>query len=146
MRTKRRYKVWIIAAGVIVLGLTAGGLIAARILSRRFEPYVRQQALDYLRKRFEADVELRSLHVRLPKLSPIRLLMTRGRGSITRVDGEDLNMRRQGRSDQPPIFVIRKFAFEIDLGKLFDETRTVPLIVLDGMEIRVPPKEPFAYR
>jgi len=139
MRTKRRYKVWIIAAGVIVLGLTAGGLIAARILSRRFEPYVRQQALDYLRNRFAADVELRSLHVRLPKLSPIRLLMTRGRGSITRVDGDGLNVRMQGRSDQPPIFAIRKFAFEIDLGKLFDDTRTVPLVVLDGMEIRVPP-------
>jgi hypothetical protein len=125
---------------VIVLGLAAGGLIAAQILSRRFEPYVREQALDYLRKRFAADVELRTLHVRLPRMAPIRLLMTRGRGSIMRVDGEGLNVRLQGRSDLPPVFAIRKFAFEIDLGKPFDTARTVPLIVLDGMEIQVPPR------
>src|SRR5215831_9476380 len=106
MLTKRRYRAWLIGAGVFVLGLTGGGLIAGRFLSRRFEPYVREQALDYLRQRFAADVELHALHVRLPRMSPVRLLMTRGRGSITRVDGEGLNVRLQGRSDLPPIFAI----------------------------------------
>jgi hypothetical protein len=43
---------------------------------------------------------------------------------ITRVDGEGLTMRLRGRPDLPPIFAIPKFAFEIDLGKLFDATRT----------------------
>lgn len=140
MPTKRKYKLWLMAAGLAVLMLAAAGVIAARILSRRFEPYVREQAIEYLKKRFASEVELRAVHVRLPQTSPLRLLMTRGRGGITRVDGEGLTMRLQGRADLPPIFAIRKFAFEIDLGKLFDATRTVPLVVLNGMEIHVPPR------
>ena len=128
------------AAGVAILMLAAGGVIAARILSRRFEPYVREQAIEYLKKRFASEVELRALHVRLPQTSPLRLLMMRGRGGLSRVDGDGLIMRLHGRPDLPPIFSIRKFTFEIDLGKLFDATRTVPLVVLDGMEIHVPPR------
>jgi hypothetical protein len=120
--------------------LAAAAVIAARILSRHFEPYVREQAIEYLKKRFASDVELRALHVRLPQTSPLRLLITRGRGGITRVDGEGLTMRLKGRPDLPPVFAIRKFAFDIDIGKLFDATRTVPLVVLDGMQINVPPR------
>ena len=30
--------------------------------------------------------------------------------------------------------------FQMDIGKLLDETRTMPLVVLDGMEIHVPPR------
>ncbi len=115
-------------------------MVAARILSRRFEPYVREQTVEYLKKRFASDVELGALHVRLPRTSPLRLLRTRGRGEITRVEGEGLTMRLLGRPELPPVFAIRKFTFEIDLGKLFDPTRTVPLVVLDGMEINVPPR------
>jgi hypothetical protein len=140
MRTKRKYKLWLIAAGLAVLVLAAAGVIAARILSRRFEPYVRAQAIEYLKKRFGSDVELRALHVRLPRMSPLRLLTTRGRGSIARVEGAALTMRLQGRPELPPVIAIRKFAFEIDPGKLFDATRTVPLVVIDGMEIHVPPR------
>lgn len=140
MRTKRKYKVWLLTAGLAVLMLAAAGVIAARILSRRFEPYVREQAVEYLKKRFASEVELRALHVRLPKTSPLRLLMTRGRGGTARVDGEGLAIRLASRPDLPPIFVVRKFTFQIDLGKLFDPIRTVPLVVLDGMEIHVPPR------
>lgn len=128
------------AAGAAVLVLVAAGVIAANILSRRFEPYVRQQAIEYLQKRFGSDVELRALRVRLPRMSPWRLLTTRGRGSIARVDGEGLTMRLRGRPELPPIFAIRKFAFEIDPGKLMDATRTVPLVTLHGMEIHIPPR------
>ncbi len=140
MHTKRKYKLWVIAAGLVLLILGAAGLITARILSRRFEPYIREQAVEYLKKRFASEVELRALHVRLPRTSPLRLLMTRGRGVITHVDGEGLTMRLRGRPELPPIFAIRKFAFEIDPGKLFEATRTVRLVVLDGMQINVPPR------
>ncbi len=140
MPTKRKYKLWLVGSGLALLMLAAAGVIAARILSLRFEPYVREQAVEYLKNRFASEVELRALRVRLPRTSPLRLLMTRGRGGITRVDGEGLTMRLQRRPDLPPIFAIRKFAFEIDLGKLFDATRAVPLVELDGVEIHVPPR------
>jgi hypothetical protein len=125
---------------VVVLALAAAGIIAARQLSRRFEPYVRQQAIDYLEKRFAAQVELRALRVHPPKTSLLRLLLSRGRGGIARVDGEGLTLRLRDRADLPPVFSIPRFAFELDLGKLFDATRTVPLVTLDGMEIHVPPR------
>jgi hypothetical protein len=140
MPTKRKYKILLAAAGVLILVLGAAGVMAARFLSRRFEPYVREQAISYLKTRFASDVELRALHIRLPQTSRLRLLRTRGRGGIARVNGEGLTMRLQGRPDLPPIFVVRRFAFEIDIGKLFDATRTVPLLVIDGMEIHVPPR------
>jgi hypothetical protein len=123
-----------------VLVLAAAGLVAARVLSRRFEPFIRAQAIEYLQNRFASDVELRDLRVRLPQMSPLRLLMTGGHGMIARVDGGGLTMRLRDRPGLPPIFAIRKFAFEIDPGKLFEATRTVPLVVLDGMEIHVPPR------
>src|SRR5215831_3486582 len=109
--------------------LGAASVIAARIFSRRFEPYLREQAVEYLRRRFASEVELRALHVRLPRTSPVHLLMTRG-GHLTRVDGEGLTVRLRGRPELPPVFVIRKFSFDIDLGKLFDATGRVPLVTL----------------
>jgi hypothetical protein len=140
MRTKRKYKILLVALGLFIIVVVAAGVIAARILSRRFEPYVREQAVAYLRERFDSDVDLRSLHVQLPRTSPLRLLRTRGRGGVARVDGEGLTMRLRGRSGQPPLFSIRRFSFQFDIGKLFDPTRTVNLVVLDGMEIHLPPR------
>ena len=56
------------AAIVVFIGL----IIAGSILSRRIEPYIRQQAEQYLRTKFRADVQISALHVGLPKLSPLR--------------------------------------------------------------------------
>jgi hypothetical protein len=139
--TKRKYKVWLAGAGVAVVLIAAAGVIAARILARRFEPYVREQVIAYLKNRFESEVELRALRVHLPQTSPLRLLMTRGRGVVAHVNGEGLTLRLRGRLDLPPILTIRKVAFEIDLGKLFDPTRTIPLVALEGTEIQVPPRD-----
>ena len=128
------------AVAVAVLILGAASVIAAHILSGRFEPFIRSQAVDYLKKRFAGDVELRALHVRMPRSSLLRLLLRRTGGGLAHVNGEGLSVRLHGRPDLPPIFTIRKFTFEIDPGKFMLPTRTVPLVVLDGMEIHVPPR------
>jgi len=67
-------------------------------------------------------------------------LLTRGRGARARVNGENLLMRHKGRRDVPPMFGVRKFSFQVDLGSLFGPRKIVPLVTLDGMEIHVPPK------
>src|SRR5450631_3158550 len=85
------------AAIVVLIGL----IIAGTILSRRIEPYIRLQAEQYLRTRFRADVRIASLHVRLPKLSPLRMLFTQGRGTIATVEGKGIVMRRWGSPDVP---------------------------------------------
>ncbi len=136
----RKKKRWLIAISVSLLVIVVALSVAAFLLGRRFQPFIRQQAIDYLSERFNSDVELRSLRVHMPRTSPLRLLLTRGRGAIARVEGQGISMRLKGRKDAPPIFAMKKFRFDVDLGKLFDTPRIVRQVTLDGMQINVPPK------
>jgi len=114
--------------------------IAASVLAKRFEPYIREQAILYLRTRFDSEVELAALRVRMPQTSSLRLLLSRRRGAIARVEGEGLALWHKGRRDVPPMFAMKRFSFEVDLGTLFDTQKIVPLVTLDGMEVNIPPK------
>jgi hypothetical protein len=109
-------------------------------LSRRFEPYLRQQAEQSLRTRFHADVQIAGLHVRMPHLSPLRMVFSRGRGELALLEGTDISLRLKGRPDLPPLFAIRMFSCAVDLGTLWDTSKRVPLVTIDGLEITVPPK------
>jgi AsmA-like C-terminal region len=136
MSRREKYVAGFGAAAVIVL---IGLIVAGSILSRRIEPYIRQQAEQYLRTRFHADVHIASLLVRLPKLSPLRMLFTRGRGSIATIDGEGIVMRMWDRPDAPPLFSIQKFTTRIDVSTLGDASHHVDLTIT-GLEIHIPPK------
>lgn len=122
--------------GSIVIAIT----VLTSIVKRRYEPYIRDQAIHYLHDRFDSDVELAALRIRVPRVSTWRLLLTRGRGSVAQVDGEGLVLRHMGRHDLAPMFAIKKFHFDVDLGLLLGKNKKVPLVQLDGMEINVPPK------
>ena len=122
MSRREKYVAGLGAAAIVVL---AGLIVTGSILSRRIEPYIRQQAEQYLRTRFHAEVRIASLHVRLPKLSPLRMLFTRGRGTIAIVEGEGIVMRMWGLPDAPPLFGIGKFATGIDVGALGDAAQRV---------------------
>jgi AsmA-like C-terminal region len=131
----------------LVIGLVVSALlgfvlmlIVASRLAKRFEPYIREQAILYLRRRFDSEVELTALRVRMPQTSPLRLLLNRGRGAVARVEGEGLLLRHKGRRDVPPMFAMKEFSFEVDLGTLFESSKIVRLVTLDGMEINIPPK------
>jgi hypothetical protein len=131
----------------LVIGLVVSALlgfvlmlIVASRLAKRFEPYIHEQAILYLRRRFDSEVELTALRVRMPQTSPLRLLLNRGRGAVARVEGEGLLLRHKGRRDVPPMFTMKEFSFEVDLGTLFDTPKIVRLVTLDGMEINIPPK------
>lgn len=137
---RTRKKKWLIGVGLSLVLVMAALFVAAFFLSKHFEPYIREQAIEYLRRRFDSEVELVGLHVRMPEFSPVRLLLTRGRGAWARVDGENLLMRHKGRRDVPAMFGIRKFSFQVDLGSLFGPQKIVSFVTLDGMEIHVPPK------
>jgi hypothetical protein len=49
-------------------------------------------------------------------------------------------LRHKGRRDLPPMLAMKKFSFDVELGTLFDETRIVRQVTIDGLEINVPPK------
>src|SRR5262249_55136000 len=87
----------------------------------------------------DSRVELAALRVHLPNGSPLRLLLTRGRGALARVEGEGISLRHKNRQDIPPMLAMKKFSFEVDLGSLFGSPKRVPLVTLDGLEINVPP-------
>jgi hypothetical protein len=135
-----RRKRWLIGIGVCLLGVFAVLVITARMLAARFQPYIHDQAIEYLEDRFDSDVELASLRVSVPNTSLYHLVVTRGRGVHARVEGEGILLRHLGRRDIPPMFAMKKFSFEVDLGTLFDETKVVSQVMLDGMEINIPPK------
>src|SRR4051812_37984766 len=111
-----RRKTWLIAIGVCVLGGVALLLITAHLLVRRYQPYIREQAIEYLQHRFDSEVELADLRVTMQKTSLFHLALTRGRGVRARVEGEGILLRHRGRRDVPPMFAMKKFSFDVDLG------------------------------
>jgi len=136
----RRWKIAVTVGSLTVGACAVAVYLGARHVSKRFEPYIRERAIEYLSQRFESEVELTALHVTVPKFSPVRLLLDRGRGSMARVEGEGIQLRHRGRRDVPPLFRMRSFQFEVDLGRLFEPTKHVETVLLRGMEIHIPPK------
>src|SRR5207244_420894 len=91
MSVRKRW--WLVGIGAVLLIFVVAVYIGASVMARRFEPMVREQAIQYLQQRFHSDVELATLHVHLPKMSTLGLLFKRQSGSKARVDGEGLSMR-----------------------------------------------------
>lgn len=114
--------------------------VAGYVLANRFEPYVRTQVISYLQDRFDSEAEVSALRVRMPRASVLHTLFTRGRGLIATVEGDGVVLRHKGRRDLPPIFSMKDFRFDIDLGTLVDPVKVVHLVTIDGMQINVPPK------
>ena len=136
-----RKKKWLLGLTAAFAGLVIGALfIAANRMAKEFEPYIRDQAVQYLQKRFDSTVEIGALHISIPKLSPMRLLSKDWHGAKARVEGERVILRHKGRTDIPPLFRMKQFAFEIDLSILFDSPKRIPLVTVNGMEINIPPK------
>lgn len=138
--TKSKQK-WLVGIGVFIGLALVVVIIAGTILAHRFDPYIRQQAVLYLQERFDSEVELAALRIRLPHLSPFQALFKRGRGTLAHIEGEGLSLRHKGRHDVPPLFAMKTFSAELDLGTLFDNPKTVRSVTIDGMEINVPPKD-----
>ncbi len=136
----RKRKKLLLVISAIVAAAIAGLLITAAVMARRIEPYIRQQAMEYLRSHFESEVEVTSFRIHMPEVSSLKLLLTRGRGALAMVTGEGLILRHKGRRDLPPMFAIKKFSFEVDLGTVFQTPKVVPSLSIEEMEIHIPPK------
>jgi hypothetical protein len=140
MALSKRKKRWLIGLSLAAMAFMGAVLITASVLSRRFEPFIREQAVQYLSKRFDSEVDLAALRIHMPRMSPLKLWRSHGHGSIARVEGEGISMRFEGNRSLPPLFSIGKFSFEVDLGSLWEQKPVVSSVLLDKMEIHVPPK------
>jgi hypothetical protein len=135
-----RKRNWIVAIGIVVALMAVGLTIAASVLAARLDPYARQTAISYLSQRFDSDVQIQALHLRLPGTSPLRLLLTRGRGITVRLEGQGLSMRLKARPDSVPLILIRKFRCDVSLDSLLHPPVVVSQVLVDGMKIQVPPR------
>ena len=134
----RKRKFWYWVAGVATLafiGLTVAGIV----LSRRFEPFIKEQTVLYLEKRFDSEAKLGSLKVSMPMESPLRVLLNKGRGAQVRVEGRKIELRHKGRTDVPPMFAMDRFFFEVDLHS-FGSGRRMSACSAGGNEAEPPPK------
>lgn len=132
-------KKWLLGGAIAAVAVTAGLFLAASIVAKRVEPYIREQAIAYMKTRFEGDVALGKLRVRIPAGVSIRS-MFHPKGTLAHVEGEGLVLRQAGRADGPPLFRLKSFRFEVDLGALLETPKRVSRITLEGMEIQIPPK------
>lgn len=136
----KRTAIWLAATiGSLYVAATVLVIAGLRIV-KHFEPQIKDQAIQYLRNRFDSDVEMGEFHITVPALSPIQALWTKGRGTLAQVDGHDFVLRHKGRTDIPPLFTVSRMRFEADLGVLFDDPRSISRVTLSGMEITIPPK------
>src|SRR5215212_3646727 len=114
--------------------------VTAYVLSRRVEPFIREQVIAYLQDRFDSDVEIAALRVRMPRASLVATLFRRGHGLMATVEGDGVKLHHKPRSDAPPMFAMQQFRFDVELRTLLDQTKVLHLVTIDGMEINVPPK------
>jgi hypothetical protein len=136
--TKR--KKWILAIAATAVLLVTAIFIAVTMIRSRIEPYIRDQTVSWLKEKFDSEVRLGSLKIHLGATSGISLLWNRGRGTLVSVEGADLLLDEPGGDDLPPTLTIKKFAFAVDLGAVFDPQKTVSLVTLDGVTLNIPPK------
>jgi archaellum biogenesis ATPase FlaH len=119
-RVFRRWWFWT-AIGLTVLAVTVVvGFIAAVPMS---SDTLRRRMIATLSERFDSAVELGDLQVRVfPGL---------------RAEGKDLIIRKNGRTDVPPLIAIKGFSVDASMTGLW--RKHVSHVQLEGLEISVPP-------
>jgi hypothetical protein len=122
---RSRGRTWIIRILVLVAVVLAAGAGALYYYADTLiERHLRPATIALLEDRFESAVELTSLKVSMvPTLS---------------VRGEGLTLRKKGRTDIPPLIVIRAFTITANPRELWE--RRIDRVHLEGLEIMVPPK------
>ena len=114
--------------------------VTGYMLARRVEPFIREQVIAYLHDRFDSEVEMAALRVRMRRASLVETLLNRGHGLIATVEGDGVQLRHKGRRDLPPMFAMRQFRFDVELRTLLDRVKVLHLVTVEGMQINVPPK------
>ena len=136
----RRTKKWLAGIAAAVAAMLVAMLVTGYVLARRVEPFIREQVIAYLHDRFDSEVEIAALRVRMRRASVVETLLNRGHGLIATVEGDGVQLRHRGHRDLPPMFAMKQFRFDVELRTLLDRTKVLHLVTVDGMEINVPPK------
>jgi hypothetical protein len=92
------------------------------------EARIRRSATLALKQRFDSEVELRDLQIKLlPRLSVV---------------GHNLTLRYHGRTDMPPLVQIETFSFSGGFLSVLRPVKHIPLVRIENLQITIPPRDP----
>jgi hypothetical protein len=131
----KRLPRWLVWAGGSVLVLLVIAAVVVTYILRNAEPILRKRVIASLEDRFRSPVELEALHISL-----LRGLEVSGSGLRVRYFGEN-NLPGSRADDVAPMLVVKSFEFHTGLHELFQPVMRVSLVKVQGMQLRIPPKE-----
>lgn len=113
-----------IIIGILIVAIIAAG--AGLVISaRQLDPRLRDWVTSTLSESLQSEVELGSV-----RLHWVPLHLT----------GENLSIRHRGRTDVPPLLVVKSFSVDLRPTDLWGST--VEHVTIDGLEVNFPPKDP----
>lgn len=119
MRKRTRIVLGVLIALIIVSGV---GLV---IGARQLEPRLRDWVTSTLSESLQSEVELGAV-----KLNWVPLTL----------QAENLTVRHRGRTDVPPLLIVKSFSADLRPTDLWSST--VEHVKVDGLEVNIPPKDP----
>ncbi len=99
------------------------GLIWASV---RLKPVLRERLITAIKEQYKRDIELKDLHVSLlPGFS---------------ASGDGLVLHQKDRPDLPPLATVKRLTVSATLRGMLSEPLRIERVVLEGLQINVPPK------
>jgi hypothetical protein len=113
----------------VILGMLAGAIVAAvigiAVSVQALEPKMHEWVTSNLSKALDSEIELGAVHVRW---APLQL------------HAHDLTVRHHGRTDIPPLMIVKSFIVDLKPADL--RSSTIDRVWVDGLEVNIPPKDP----
>ena len=109
----------------VLIGLTVAAVIGIVVSVRALEPNMHQWVTSNLSKALDSEIELGAVHVRWVPLQ---------------LHAHDLTVRHHGRTDIPPLMVVKSFIVDLKFTDL--RSSTIDRVWVDGLEVSIPPKDP----
>ena len=114
----------IILGSLLALIVLAG--VVVTLTATQAEPRLRDWVISTLSQSLKSKVELGAVHLNWMPL---------------RFEAENLTVRHRGRTDVPPLLVVKSFVMDLELMDLWNQS-TIQQVTVDGLEINFPPKDP----
>jgi hypothetical protein len=114
-----------IILGTLLAIIVLAGVVTAVTVTQA-EPRLRDWVIATLSRSLKSEVELGAVHL---NWAPLRF------------QGENLTVRHRGRTDVPPLLVVKSFIIDLELTDLWNR-KTIEQVTVDGLEISFPPKDP----
>ena len=110
--------------GVLIALIVIGG-VGLFISAQQLEPRLRDWVISTLSESLESEVELGAIRLNWVPLT---------------LHAENLTVRHHGRTDVPPLLIVKSFSADLKPTDLWSST--VEHVTVDGLEVNIPPKDP----